>query len=297
MTPGVYSTWDECQQQTKGVRGAKFQKFTTHEAAAAFVAGGGVGSVAAAAPTVFERMAQAANAKKPASRGSAGKRSKQQEILAKDDAVALLASFDPLTSVICFTDGACSGNPGPAGAGAYLEFPSNTLTTARGATNNHVIELDGPEPGIVTASDWQSLGRGTNNIAELTAIGLAMDIIKKHEKEQKAKLPETMTIKVLTDSKYCVGIFTKGWNPTKNQDLITSVKRKLAKRQACNKVSVHWVAGHCGIAGNENADLLAVMGAEESARTGKASVTVKKKKKKATAQSMFANWQTKNKAE
>ena len=85
-----------------------------------------------------------------------------------------------------WTDGACTGNPGPAGAGV-------------------LIRHKGQEREIS-----EFLGQGTNNIAELTAILLGL---------QAVDTPE-VPVQVVTDSSYSIGLLTKGWKPKANQELV-----------------------------------------------------------------------------
>ena len=150
---------------------------------------------------------------------------------------ALIASF-PDDAIVCFTDGACKGNPGPAGAGALVRLP-----------DGQVLERA------------VALGRGTNNVGELTAIGVAMDLL------DEADVPVDAEVHVLTDSKYSNGVLVLGWKAKANRELIAGVKAKLAVR----KPQVHWIAGHVGIADNERADALANRGVDGS-RAGKTGV-------------------------
>ena len=131
-----------------------------------------------------------------------------------------------------FTDGACRGNPGPAGAGAVVKLPD-------GQVLEHSL----------------ALGQATNNVGELTAIGMAMDLL------DEAGFPADQQVEVLTDSQYSNGVLVLGWKAKANKELIARVKAKLAKR----KVRVHWIAGHVGIPENERADELANEGVRESA--------------------------------
>jgi ribonuclease HI len=184
--------------------------------------------------------ADAAKKSKSSSRGSgfgkAGTRSKAQAAAAAQAADALIASF-PEDAIVCFTDGACKGNPGPAGAGAVVRLP-----------DGRVLERA------------VALGQATNNVGELTAIGVAMDLL------DEAEVPTGAEVHVLTDSKYSNGVLVLGWKAKANRELITAVKAKLARR----KPQVHWIAGHVGITDNERADALANKGVDGSraGRTG-----------------------------
>lgn len=123
-------------------------------------------------------------------------------------------------AIVVYADGACSGNPGPAGLGVVL------------------VDGDAREE----LSEY--LGKATNNIAELTGI------LRAAEKLRDRDAP----IRIYTDSKYSIGVLTKGWKAKKNQELIREV---VAALQALDDVEVHYVPGHAGVALNERADELA----------------------------------------
>ncbi len=122
---------------------------------------------------------------------------------------------------IAYTDGACSGNPGPAGWGAVLV-----------------------PPGGSPIEGYGYLGAATNNVAELTAILKTLECIP----------GGTPGIVLHTDSQYAIGVLTKGWKPKVNHDLIAQTKRALAKHPTCKFV---YVPGHAGVPLNERADELA----------------------------------------
>lgn len=130
-----------------------------------------------------------------------------------------------------FTDGACSGNPGPGGWGAILRY--------RGVEK----ELSGAE--AVT----------TNNRMELMAAIVALEALKRPAR-----------VALFTDSLYLRDGITKwlsawkakGWKtaarkPVKNQDLWERLDGALGRHQ----VEWHWVRGHAGHPENERADALA----------------------------------------
>jgi ribonuclease HI len=136
--------------------------------------------------------------------------------------------------VAIWTDGACSGNPGPGGWGAILTF------------GDHEKELFGGEP------------QTTNNRMELTAAINALEA-----------LTRPCAIDLHTDSQYVRGGVTawmKGWKrngwktadkkPVKNEELW----RRLDDAAARHDVTWHWVKGHAGDAMNERADELARKG-------------------------------------
>jgi ribonuclease HI len=121
---------------------------------------------------------------------------------------------------IAYTDGACTGNPGPAGSGLVLVDPS----------------------GKLAKEAYRFLGPATNNVAELTAIAMVFD-----------HLPKDAPVVVHTDSKYAIGVLTLGWKAKANGELIAAVKKRLA----AHPVRLKYVPGHSGIPLNERADELA----------------------------------------
>lgn len=124
-------------------------------------------------------------------------------------------------NTICiFTDGASSGNPGPSGIGVVLCF------------GDHEKEIS------------KYIGIATNNIAELKAIHIGLLELKN------TNLP----VRIFTDSGYAYGILQLGWKARKNQDLINSIKKEIAKFADIKFIKIK---GHAGIKYNEKADVLA----------------------------------------
>lgn len=139
-----------------------------------------------------------------------------------------------------FTDGACSGNPGPGGWGALLRF--------RGKER----ELHGGEPET------------TNNRMELMAAIQALETLKR-----------PVHVRIHTDSKYVRDGITewlpnwkaRGWKtaakkPVKNVDLW----QRLEAAIGMHRVEWRWVKGHAGHPENERADALARLGVERFGR-------------------------------
>ena len=129
---------------------------------------------------------------------------------------------DGTVAVQLWTDGACSGNPGPMGIG--------------------IVAIDGTKRKEV----GEYLGVGTNNIAELTAIDRALDLIGDDAR--------TRHLRVYTDSAYSIGVLSKGWKAKANQELVARLRRKLAAFPA--SVEFVKVAGHAGVPENERCDEL-----------------------------------------
>ena len=125
-------------------------------------------------------------------------------------------------SVQLWTDGACSGNPGPMGIG--------------------IVAIDGAKRKEV----GEYLGIGTNNIAELTAIDRALDLIGDDAR--------TRHLRVYTDSAYSIGVLSKGWKAKANQELIARMRRRLSSLPHIEFVKV---SGHAGVPENERCDELA----------------------------------------
>lgn len=133
--------------------------------------------------------------------------------------------------VVAYADGACSGNPGPAGLGVVL------LTSAERR------ELS------------EYLGVGTNNIAELLGIQRAAEAFPS----------DARVLRVYTDSSYAIGVLSKGWKAKANVALIADVRAALAKLPAWE---LHHVRGHHGVPLNERADQLAVAAVSARASAG-----------------------------
>jgi ribonuclease HI len=123
-------------------------------------------------------------------------------------------------SIIVYTDGACTGNPGPAGLGVVVVG----------------------DAGHEELSEY--LGHGTNNIAELTAILRGVEMVG----ERAGKLV------IHTDSQYAIGVLSKGWKAKANVDLVAQIKEALRRR---GRVELRYVKGHAGIPLNERCDELA----------------------------------------
>jgi ribonuclease HI len=129
-------------------------------------------------------------------------------------------------AIAVFTDGACGGNPGPAGIGIVLHY------------RDHKKEIS------------RFIGQATNNIAELTAIKIALREIKD------PRLP----VNLYTDSSYCQKTLSRSWKPKKNKKLIEEIKKEMTRFSRLNLIKVE---GHKGIEGNEHADQLAQQAVQE----------------------------------
>lgn len=146
--------------------------------------------------------------------------SKEEKKAEKKEKAAANIAPVPKDAWTVYADGACSGNPGPAGLGIVLVAPGGKV-----------------------AEGFEYLGTATNNIAELTAILRAAQY-----------LPSSATAVLHTDSQYSIGVLTKGWKAKANKELIADVKNALKERPTWRIV---YVPGHAGVPLNERADELA----------------------------------------
>jgi ribonuclease HI len=104
------------------------------------------------------------------------------------------------------------------------------------------VYLIAPDGKTYDCSEY--LGEATNNIAELTAILRAAELV-----------PVGAAAVVKTDSQYSIGVLQKGWKAKANQELVAKVKTALTARGKTWRLD--YVPGHAGVAGNERADELA----------------------------------------
>lgn len=138
-----------------------------------------------------------------------------------------------MKKVEIFTDGACSGNPGPGGYGVILRYKGS------------VKELSGGERET------------TNNRMELTAVITGLSALK-----------EPCEVELYSDSKYIIDAVTKGWakkwqangwvKGDKKKALNSDLWEKLLGLLDMHKVDFIWVKGHAGHPENERCDQLAV---------------------------------------
>lgn len=137
-----------------------------------------------------------------------------------------------------FTDGACSGNPGPGGWGAILKYGGQEK------------ELSGGEE------------QTTNNRMELTAVIKALSALK-----------EPCEVELVSDSKYVIDSIQKGWvyswqknnwvKSDKKPALNVDLWEQLLPLLKTHKVTYRWIKGHAGYAENERCDRLAVAYSKE----------------------------------
>ena len=138
-----------------------------------------------------------------------------------------------MKQVTIYTDGACSGNPGPGGYCAILVYMGKERLVSGGEKNT------------------------TNNRMELRAVLEGLSALK-----------EPCEVEIVSDSKYVVDALEKGWlkswvargwrkadrSPVLNDDLW----KKLVELLECHKVGFTWIRGHAGHPYNERCDRVAV---------------------------------------
>lgn len=120
-----------------------------------------------------------------------------------------------------YTDGACSGNPGPSGIGVVI------------ITDNKYDEFG------------RYIGNATNNIAEVTAIKIALENIRERN----------IDIIIHSDSMYAINVLTGKWRVNSNKELIFETRKLISEFMS---IKFKHVRGHSGNKHNERADRLAV---------------------------------------
>lgn len=138
-----------------------------------------------------------------------------------------------MKKVLIFTDGACSGNPGPGGYGVILRYETREKELSGGFRNT------------------------TNNRMEIMGAIVALETLK-----------EPCEVTITTDSQYLVHAVEKGWlynwkakgwrRSGKEAVLNVDLWERLLVLLSKHKVAFRWIRGHAGHAENERCDALAV---------------------------------------
>lgn len=138
-----------------------------------------------------------------------------------------------MKKITIYTDGACSGNPGPGGFGVILQY------------NDHEKEISG------------GFRNTTNNRMEIMGAIMGLESLK-----------ESCDVTIVTDSQYLVNAIEKGWarkwksmgwmRNKKEKALNPDLWERLLKLLDSHKVHFQWIRGHNGHPQNERCDRLAV---------------------------------------
>ena len=132
----------------------------------------------------------------------------------------------PLDSIVAFTDGSASPNPGPCGAGCCIYLPSPPS----------IIDMGTP------------LGWGSNNLAEIYALGMCL--LRLHDTPAK---PTT----IFSDSKYAIDSLLNNKKPHHYATLVHEARTLWHSLSSTRPLQLCWIRGHQNIEGNERADRLA----------------------------------------
>ena len=146
-----------------------------------------------------------------------------------------------MKTVTVYTDGACSGNPGPGGFGVILRYKGAEKEISGGAADT------------------------TNNRMELTGVITALSALK-----------EPCRVEVYSDSKYVIDAIEKGWvygwkkrgwkKADKSPALNVDLWEQLLPLLSYHEVVFHWIKGHNGHPENERCDAMAVERSKEFAQ-------------------------------
>lgn len=143
-------------------------------------------------------------------------------------AVTSIPDTIPPNTIVIYTDGGASPNPGPAACAFLMMF------------GPHSLEF------------WEYLGNATNNIAELTAILRAVEHIKN----------KNLPILLYSDSNYALDVLSGKKNAAKNKELVAQTRAELAK---CPQLHLLKVKAHIGITHNEHVDQLVALARDSKA--------------------------------
>lgn len=127
---------------------------------------------------------------------------------------------DEPDAIVIHTDGACSGNPGPAGLGVVLVWRDRRREIAK------------------------PLGDSTNNVAELSAILEGLRAVRRPD----------LPVRLHTDSAYAIGVLVEGHKVRKNSELVREIRREMGRFRDLALIKV---PAHAGVPENERADRLA----------------------------------------
>lgn len=213
LKPGIYPTWEECERQIAGFSGAAYKSFSTRAEAEQYMDG----------------PLESPSEKLQPSRASSSPEH-HPETLESENRIATAKH------VIIYTDGACTGNPGPGGYGVVMNY------------GLHRKELSG------------GFRLTTNNRMEILGCIVGLSTLK-----------EPCDVTLYSDSRYVIDAISKSWainwkkrgwkRKGENGELKDALNSDLWQQMLdlCDKHRIHfvWVRGHSGNEGNERCDELA----------------------------------------
>ncbi len=221
---GIYLTWEECKAQVDGYQNAEYKGFNSRGEAEAYL-----NYVKTGPPAGAEPSAPGLFADQPSGVPKAKRKTRAREKEAP--AIDLLETSGGLRHVVVYTDGACTGNPGPGGYGVVL---------LHGEARK---ELSG------------GFRLTTNNRMEMLACIVGLRALKGQ-----------CAVTLYSDSQYVINSMTKGWalrwkkNKWKRRDKdVPNADLWEQMLEICDhhKVRFNWVRGHAGNKENERCDQLA----------------------------------------
>lgn len=292
-TPGIYKTWDEAKLHTEGVKGAVHKKFKTQSEADNFLQTcGGYSAPTAnysyAVPSAVPAKAHLTARPAPLSNLTANSKN-PVAITARSDtyastkgnissSVGVKSATNANNDYKIYTDGACKGNNNvhskvcPAGWGALILSNKDEI----------VDEIYAPVELRPTSSDYMGASVGSNNTAELTAIGEALKWVRDSSENafcacgKKTCVCPQATISIRYDSEYAAKSVTGAFNGEKNKQLYTNIReiyksvqsggvcrdgQHAGQRRKPVNIKFEKVKGHSGDIWNDKADNLANRGA------------------------------------
>lgn len=175
-------------------------------------------------------------------------------------------SEEILKSIIIFTDGACSGNPGPGGWGAIIAFPQGQIKELGGqqdATTNNEMEMMALDKAFSYLVRVASDAKANSNSISQTNISNPFT---------NSNDLNSMQINVFSDSTYVIRGLTqwvwawknKNWKTAQGEDVknknlwIQLMQNMDSLKRLGKKISFHYSRGHVGTPGNERCDEIAV---------------------------------------
>lgn len=216
-TPGVYTSWAECQKQVNGYQGAMYKGFVTKEEAEDWY-----GKPISITPS------EAASALAPLPFAEASKKYPAR--------AHFLSDLAPEESITMYTDGSCLVNPnGPGGFAAVIVV-----------NNEAVVDIIGGEP--VSTNNRMELRAAYEGLRFLEHYPPLPIHLHTDSKYLQRAITEGWLMKWKRN-----GWKTSAGTPVANQDMWMALDEKLSKHQ----ITFHWVKGHAGTKFNERCDMLA----------------------------------------